>query len=91
MNTFLISFEIHPPSLPMQRQIIIDSIKSFGYWAIPTNAVFLIKTFNSMEYVMNRIRSFSGPNDKILVMKVTNDWIALHLSNEVINWMKSGL
>lgn len=91
MNTFLITFEILFPSLPVQNQIIIDAIKSFGYWAKPTSSVWLIKTYSTKEDVINRLRSSAGPNDKILVMRVGNDWIATHLSEEIVNWMKSGL
>lgn len=91
MNTFLITFELVFPSVGIQENIINDQIKSFGLWARPTSKVWLIKTYLTKEAVIDRLRNASGPNDKILVMRVTNDWIALHLPNEVIIWMKSGL
>ena len=91
MNTFLISFEIFPPSLPAQKEIITNQIKSLGDWARPTSSTWLIKTYSSREYVIDMMKSVAGPNDRILVMRVNNDWIALHLPNDVINWMKSGL
>lgn len=91
MNTFLISFEIFPPSLPIQEGIITNQIKSFGAWARPTSSVWLIKTYSSREYVMDMLKSVAGPKDRILVMRVNDDWIALHLSYDVINWMRSGL
>lgn len=91
MNTYLITYEIHPPSLPLQEGIIINAIKSFPQWARPTNKVWLIKTYLTREQVMDTIRSNAGPNDRILVMLVSNDWISLNLSNDVVNWMKTGL
>lgn len=91
MNIFLISFDIFPPSLLLQHGIIVNAIKSFGYWAKPTTAVWLIKTFYSKDYVMDRLRASAGPTDRILVMSVNKDWIALHLPNDVINWMQSNI
>ncbi len=91
MNTFLISFEIFAPSLPVQEGILINAIKSFGSWARPTSKIWLIKTYLTREQVMGNLRSQAGPNDSILVMLVSNDWIAINLPNDVINWMKSGL
>ena len=91
MNTFLISFETYPPSLALQEGIIINQIKSLGDWAHPTSSIWLIKTFFPREYIMNTIKSVSGPNDRILVMRVNNDWISSNLPNDVINWMKIGL
>ncbi len=92
MNTFLISFEIFPPSLPVQEEILIKAIKSFDSWAKPTSKkVWLIKTYLTREQVMDYLKAYIGPNDRILVMLVSNDWIALNLPNEVVNWMKLGL
>ena len=88
MNTFLISFETYPPSLPVQRGIIENKIRSFGAWARPTSFVWLIKTPFQREIVMNVLRTALGPNDKLLVMKVDNEWIAFHLSKDVVNWMQ---
>lgn len=91
MNTFLITYQIFPPSLSLQEEIIINQIRSFNAWARPTGAVWLIKTYYSREFVMDQLKSVAGPNDRLLVMRVSNDWIALHLPTDVINWMKSGL
>ena len=92
MKTFLITFETRPPSLPgIQDQIIINAIKSFASWARPLSHIWLIKTPLTREQVIEHIRKYLGPNDKILIMLVSNDWISINLSSEVINWMKSGL
>lgn len=91
MNTFLITFEILYPSLSVQEDIITTQIKSLGSWARPTSKTWLVKTNYTRDYVMDRLQAVSGPNDRILVMRVDNDWIALHLPNDVITWMKAGL
>lgn len=91
MNTFLITFEIFLPSLATQEEILINAIKSYGSWARPTSKVWLIRTYSTREQVINYLRAYMGPNDRILVMLVNNDWIATNLPNDVVNWMKSGL
>ena len=91
MNTFLISFDVFPPSLAVQEVILINAIKSFDSWARPTLKVWLIKTYLDREQVMNHLTAHAGPKDRILIMLVSNDWIANNLPNDVINWMKSGL
>jgi hypothetical protein len=90
-NTYLISFQIVSPSLPLQEGIIVNQIKSLGDWAHPTSSVWLIKTFFPRDYIMSTLKSVSGPNDRMLVMRVNNDWIASNLPNDVINWMKLGM
>lgn len=91
MNTFLISFEMFPPSLAVQEEILINAIKSFDSWARPTSKTWLIKTYLTREQVINFLKAYIGPNDRLLVMLVNNDWISINLPNDVINWMKSGL
>lgn len=91
MNTYLISFEIFSPSLIIQDEILINAIKSFGSWARPTSKVWLIKTFLSRDQVIDNLISQAGPNDRILVMSVNNDWIARNLPDDVVSWMKSGI
>lgn len=91
MNTFLISFEIFPPSFAVQEEILINAIKSFDSWARLTSKVWLIKTYSAREQVMDHLRANAGPNDRIIVMLANNDWVALNLPNDVINWMKLGL
>ncbi len=91
MNTYLVSFETLPPSLQIQEDILINAIKMFGPWARPNSKVWLIKTYLTREQVIESLRASAGPNDKILVMSVNNDWIAVNLPNDVVNWMKSGL
>ena len=92
MNTFMVSFEIKIPSIPgVQDVVIINAIKTFDSWAHPLNNVWLIKTYFTREQVIQYLRNYLGPKDKILIMKVNYEWISLNLTNEVINWMKSGL
>lgn len=90
MNTFLISFEFLPPSFSsIQEKILVNHIKSFGSWANPTSNLWLIKTYSSKEMVMNKLRTGIGPRDRLLIMKVTNEWISFNLQSVVVDWMKS--
>ena len=89
MNIFLITFEIFPPSLLVQNEIIENAIKMFEFWARPTSTVWLIKTHNTKEVVINHLRAYAGPTDRILVMRVNSEWISINLPVEVINWLKA--
>lgn len=91
MNTFLITFEIFSPSLAVQEDVFANAIKTFNSWARPTSKTWLIKTYSTREQVIDYLKAYIGPNDRILVMLVNNDWIAINLPNDVVNWMKSGL
>ena len=92
MNTFLITFEILPPSSAGQEEVLANGIKTlFNSWARPTSKIWLIKTYLTRKQVIDYLKGYLGPNDRILVMLVNNDWIAINLHNEVVNWMKSGL
>lgn len=87
MNTFLITYNL---LLQLDEQLIIK-IKSFGYWARPLPNVWLIKTTNTKESVMNYLNTGLFVGDKILIIEVTNEWISLNLDKQVIEWMRGGL
>lgn len=87
MNTYLITYE----SI-LSEYSLISKIKTFQLWARPMKDVWLIRTTSDrisvFNYLTNNSYYFTG---KILVIKVTNDWIAKNLANDVVNWMQGGL
>ncbi|HBB76279.1 MAG: hypothetical protein A2186_04225 [Candidatus Levybacteria bacterium RIFOXYA1_FULL_41_10] len=90
MNTFLITYELSLLG-NFSEASIENKIMSFGYWARPLKNTWLIKTSYAKEYVMDNMRPHFSTSDKLLIMKVSDEWISLNLQDEVINWMKSGL
>jgi len=70
---------------------LFSVIKSHITWAKPMRSIWLIKTNRNRSEVMRRLRSAADANDKILVIEVTDDWIAYNLPESVINWMQEGL
>ena len=90
MNTYLVAYELFSGNAYMEGSLEA-SIKSFGYWARPINNIWLIKSYNTKEYIMGILRQSLGITDKLLIMQVNNEWISTHLGADVVNWMKSGL
>lgn len=68
-----------------------NRIKSFPFWARPLKSVWLIKTSSSRGQIMEYLKPTVAFTDKLLIIQVTNDWIALRLSDTIVKWMKRGL
>lgn len=90
MNTYLITYNFSKPNLLLEMNLI-TAIKSFNFWARPLPNVWLIRTMGYRNNVMGVLQNYIGPQDKLLIMKVDNDWISLHLEKDVVSWMQSGL
>lgn len=90
MKTFLISYDLINKTI-FDYTKLIDYIKSFGIWAKPLESVWLIKTNMSAVDLVNQIRSVTYPNDKILVIEITNNWASFNISREVSDWMRQGM
>lgn len=86
MNTYLITYETGVNTSESQ---LTDKIKTFPSWARTTRSVWLIKTLNSTREVFNYLKPYTSPGDKLLVIEVTQDWISINFSDEVVNWMRS--
>lgn len=87
MQTYLITNE----SLFQEDSNFIDSIKSFEKWARPMKNIWLIRTYMDRQSVYNKLKSSSNFTSKLLVIRVTDDWIAYNLPQEVVQWMQEGL
>lgn len=91
MKTYLISYDlIKPETLPDYKRLI-NTIKTATYWAKPLKSVWLVKTTLSAAQIRDELRKVTDPNDKILVIEITNHWASLGLSKEVTDWMKQGM
>lgn len=86
MITYLITYETIIPD-----STIVDKIRSFQLWARLMTNVWMIKTDSNRDSVMAYLTSNPLFVGRLLVIRVTNDWIAKNLTQEVINWMQGGL
>ena len=68
-----------------------NHIKSFQLWARPLKSIWLIKTTSDRQQVMNYLQPTLAFNDKLLIIQVTDDWIALRLPDTIVKWMQGGL
>lgn len=87
MYTYLIIYE----SIFEKDEAVTSCVKSFGTWANPLKEVWLIKTYLGRQAIYDKIKASSPFLNKLLVIRVTNDWITFNLSQEILQWMKEGL
>lgn len=87
MNTYLITYE----SIFTEDALLTNTIKSFERWACPIKGVWLIKSYLDRQTIYDKLKSSSGFMSKLLVIRVTNDWISYNLSPDVAKWMQEGL
>ena len=92
MNTYLISYDLVGAIDRQEYDNLIAHIRTSYIWAKPLESVWLIKTNLSTSQVINNLLNFiKKSNDRLLVIQVTNNWMAYNLSIEVIQWMKAGM
>ncbi len=91
MKTYLITYDLIMPETAPHYVALINRIKAYGLWAKPLESVWLIKTNQTLSEVMANLKIALNFNDKILIMEVSNSWIALNLPERVVFWMKQGL
>jgi len=87
MKTYLILYE----SIFQEDASLINTIKSFERWAYPIKNAWLVKTYLDRQTVYDRLKNSSAFVTKLVVIRVTNDWISYNLTPDVIRWMHEGL
>lgn len=87
MKTYLVLYE----SIFSEDASLINSIKSFERWAYPIKGAWLVKTYFDRQTVYDRLKNSSAFVSKLIVIRVTNDWISYNLTPDVIRWMQEGL
>lgn len=91
MKTYLISYDLIRPSTNPEYFGLYNFIKSLPYWAKPLESVWLVKTDIAATQIINSLRAVTDANDKLLVIQVTNAWVAYNLPPTVVQWMQGGL
>ena len=92
MNTFLISYDLGLPETYDDYVVLKKYIRSYSRWAKPLQSVWLIKTGKTVTDVRNEIKKLVDPNDKILVIDITQkSWGTFNVSKEVTDWMRDNL
>lgn len=88
MKTYLVSYDLIKSDSTIEYSRLINGIKSYKYWAKPLESLWLIKTDATRLQIMTYLKTFIDTNDHLLVIEITNNWIAYNLSRAVIDWMK---
>ena len=91
MKTYLISYDLVQNAPLQEYENLINAIKAYQIWAKPLESVWLIKTEQTASEIMNYLLKFVTTKDRILVVRVTPDWMSYGLPLQVTDWMKTGL
>lgn len=90
MNTYLVSYDLIKPGKDYSH--LIAYLKSYSGWAKPLESVWLLKTSLDHTGLRDAIRQHIDSNDKLLVVRVTNETAAwFNLPEKVSDWIKTSL
>ncbi len=90
MNTYLISYDLIKPGKDYTN--LIAFLKKYSSWAKPLESVWIVKSPLTAEGLRNEIQTHLDPNDKIIVVKVTNSEAAWrNLPTDVSEWLKNSM
>ncbi len=87
MYAYLITFQLTSIIGILNKENIINRIKSFDKWANLTDNTWLIKTNLPRNAVLNQMSSLIGTGDKLIIFNVANQWNSLNLTQPVVQWL----
>lgn len=82
---YLVSYDLRYPG--QDYTALIREIKSLGSWAKPLESLWLVETSLTSSAVVDQLTALDL-TDKVLVIHVSTPWSSLHLSQDVVDWMK---
>lgn len=68
---------------------LIEAIKSYGLWWHQSESTWFIETTQPAREVLDNLRNYTTVGDKMIVIKVQENWWALGHTEEEYNWMKN--
>ncbi len=68
---------------------LIEAIQSYGLWWHQSKSTWFIETNQNTKQVLNNLRNFTEVGDKIIVIKVQQNWWASGHSEIEYDWMKN--
>lgn len=90
MATYLISYDLGVPETHSDYEKIKKYIDTFPDWMKPLKSQwFVVSNTKNAEKILDEIIAITDSNDKILVLKVTNeDWASYNLGSVPNQWLK---
>ena len=67
---------------------LIEAIMSYGFWWHQSESTWFIETDKTSRQVIDNLRNFTLENDKLIVIRVQNDWWAVGHTDGEYKWMK---
>lgn len=88
MSTYLITYDLKKPGQDYKN--LHDAIKATGAWWHYLESTWLVVSSSSAQAVFDRLRPHIDANDRVLVIKVTNE-NAGWLTQEAWDWINQNI
>ena len=66
-----------------------EGIKSYGTYWCQSETVWFIQSTNTTKEILDNLKKFIEATDKLLVVKVQEDWWGIGYKEEEYSWMKA--
>jgi len=86
MANYVISYDLIEDK---NYEDLIERIKSLGTWAKPLESFWLVVSDSSASAIRDTLKGVVDKDDKIIIIKLGDDWATYNISQKVTDWMKS--
>lgn len=84
MAVYCISYDLESKNYDS----LIEAIKSYGIWWHQSKSTFFIESTQTSKQILDYLRNYLGPKDKLIVIQVQKNWWAIGHTEDEYNWMK---
>lgn len=84
---FSISYDLDNKSAK-NYQDLISAIQSYGPWWHQTESVWFIKTEHNSTEILERLKEYILPKDKLLVIEVKKHWTGIGFTQAEYDWLR---
>lgn len=85
MAVYCISYDLKSDNY----SALIESIKAYGLWWHQTESTWFIETTQGSKQILENLNRHLIKGDKIIVIKVEQNWWAAGHTEEEYQWMKN--
>lgn len=84
MAVYCISYELKGKNY----ETLLEAIKSYGTWWHQSESTWFIETNLTAKQVLENLKNFIGNNDKLIVIRVYENWWAVGHTEEEYSWIR---
>lgn len=83
---YCVSYDLRQPD--RNYEDLVTGLKSFGTWWHQSGSVWLIVSSKKASDIREYLKQFIDENDKLFVIRVTNNWAGYGFSHREYNWLR---